>query len=34
MARAAGCDGYLTKPIDTRSFIADVNRFIAAAKLR
>jgi CheY-like chemotaxis protein len=33
-ALAAGCDGYLTKPIDTRTFIAAVNKFIASAKLR
>jgi CheY-like chemotaxis protein len=28
-ARQAGCDGYLTKPIDTRSFPALVARFLA-----
>jgi CheY-like chemotaxis protein len=28
-ARQAGCDGYLTKPIDTRSFPAVVARFLA-----
>jgi CheY-like chemotaxis protein len=33
-ALAAGCDGYLTKPIDTRTFIATVTKFIASAKLR
>lgn len=27
----AGCDGYLTKPIDTRNFVAAVTQFIAAA---
>ncbi len=27
----AGCDGYLTKPIDTRNFVATVTQFIAAA---
>ncbi|HEY3157396.1 MAG TPA: response regulator [Vicinamibacterales bacterium] len=27
-ARQAGCDGYLTKPIDTRSFPAVVARFL------
>ena len=27
-ARRAGCDGYLTKPIDTRSFPAVVARFL------
>jgi len=30
-ALAAGCDGYLTKPIDTRSFIGAVTQFIASA---
>ena len=30
----AGCDGYLTKPIDTRTFIATVTKFIASADLR
>lgn len=30
----AGCDGYLTKPIDTRTFIAAVTKFIAAANSR
>jgi CheY-like chemotaxis protein len=34
LALAAGCDGYLTKPIDTRTFIAAVTKFIASAKLR
>jgi CheY-like chemotaxis protein len=34
LALAAGCDGYLTKPIDTRTFIATVTKFIALAKLR
>ncbi|MGA2863013.1 MAG: response regulator [Verrucomicrobiota bacterium] len=29
-ALAAGCQGYLTKPIDTRSFPKQVGRFIAA----
>jgi CheY-like chemotaxis protein len=29
----AGCDGYLTKPIDTRTFIAAVTQFIASAHL-
>ena len=27
-ARAAGCDGYITKPIDTRTFIATVSQFL------
>ena len=30
-ARAAGCDGYVSKPIDTRSFPDLVARHIAAA---
>jgi CheY-like chemotaxis protein len=34
LALNAGCDGYLTKPIDTRTFIAAVTKFIASAKLR
>jgi CheY-like chemotaxis protein len=29
----AGCDGYLTKPIDTRTFIAAVTQFIVSANL-
>jgi two-component system, cell cycle response regulator DivK len=32
LAREAGCDGYLTKPIDTRQFPAQVAGFIAAAE--
>ncbi len=27
-ALEAGCDGYLTKPIDTRTFVAAVKKFI------
>jgi len=27
----AGCDGYLTKPIDTRTFFATITKIIAAA---
>ncbi len=34
IALGAGCDGYLTKPIDTRTFVTDVNGFVAAAKSR
>lgn len=30
----AGCDGYLSKPIDTRTFVATVTKFIASANLR
>jgi CheY-like chemotaxis protein len=31
LALHAGCDGYLTKPIDTRTFVATVREFIASA---
>jgi CheY-like chemotaxis protein len=31
LALGAGCDGYLTKPIDTRTFAATVAAFIASA---
>jgi CheY-like chemotaxis protein len=34
IALNAGCDGYLAKPIDTRTFIATVKKFIAAAAPR
>ena len=34
IALNAGCDGYLTKPIDTRTFIATVKKFIASAAPR
>jgi two-component system, cell cycle response regulator DivK len=34
IALKAGCAGYLTKPIDTRTFIETVTRFIAPAHLR
>jgi CheY-like chemotaxis protein len=30
LAKAAGCDGYLTKPIDTRRFPQQIAGFIAA----
>jgi len=30
-ALAAGCDGYLTKPIDTRTFADSVKRFLPPA---
>ncbi len=33
-ALRAGCNGYLTKPIDTRTFAAKVAAFIAAADSR
>src|SRR6266566_7812572 len=33
-ARAAGCEGYLTKPIETRTFAGAVASFIAAAEQR
>ena len=28
LVRAAGCDGYLTKPINTRTFIAEILKFL------
>jgi len=28
LTRSAGCDGYLSKPIDTRSFVASIVRYI------
>lgn len=31
IAKAAGCDGYLTKPIDTRRFIEQITQFIGTA---
>jgi CheY-like chemotaxis protein len=34
LALHAGCDGYLTKPIDTRTFAAKVAAFITAADSR
>ena len=27
IARAAGCDGYITKPIDTRTFVSVVRKY-------
>ncbi len=33
LALNAGCDGYLTKPIDTRTFVATVNSFIGVRKI-
>jgi CheY-like chemotaxis protein len=33
IALRAGCDGYLTKPLDTRTFIESITRFIASAHL-
>ncbi len=30
-ARKAGCDGYMTKPIDTRTFVGNLMRFLAPA---
>ena len=30
MALAAGCNSYLTKPIDVQTFIAEVDRYLAA----
>jgi CheY-like chemotaxis protein len=34
IALSAGCDGYLTKPIDTRTFIGAIMRFIESANVR
>jgi len=28
LARAAGCDGYITKPIDTRTFVSAVRKYV------
>jgi CheY-like chemotaxis protein len=33
-AADAGCDGYITKPIDTRKFVAQVAAFLASARGR
>jgi two-component system cell cycle response regulator DivK len=34
LALSAGCDGYLAKPIDTRSFVKTVAAFISSADSR
>jgi len=34
IALNAGCDGYVTKPVDTRTFVATVANYIAAAHAR
>ena len=34
IAKAAGCDGYITKPIDTRTFVTKVREFAAARAAR
>ena len=34
IARSAGCDGYLTKPIDTRAFATKVAGFLTATNSR
>jgi CheY-like chemotaxis protein len=31
IAFKAGCDGYLTKPIDTRTFVETITRFMVSA---
>lgn len=31
-ARRAGCDGYMTKPLDTRSFVEAVAKFIVPSE--
>jgi CheY-like chemotaxis protein len=31
-ARAAGCDGYITKPINTRTFIAAIRGYLEAPR--
>jgi CheY-like chemotaxis protein len=33
-ARAAGCDGYITKPIDPDDFSAMVNRYLSARSVQ
>jgi CheY-like chemotaxis protein len=32
LVRAAGCDGYITKPIDVRSFPATVAAYLSAGR--
>jgi CheY-like chemotaxis protein len=34
IAIKAGCDGYMTKPIDTRTFIESITHFIALGDLQ
>lgn len=34
IALNAGCEGYLTKPIDTRTFVATITNFVEAARSR
>ena len=34
LAKAAGCDGYLTKPIDTRRFLQQIANFLGAFRTR
>jgi CheY-like chemotaxis protein len=34
IAREAGCDGYLTKPINTRTFVDTISGFISMATAR
>jgi DNA-binding response OmpR family regulator len=30
--REAGCDGYITKPIDTRTFLGTIRKFIDGSR--
>jgi CheY-like chemotaxis protein len=34
IALKAGCDGYLVKPIDTRTFTTKISGYLASAKMR
>jgi len=34
IALQAGCDGYVVKPIDTRTFIKTITGFLSLAKMR